>query len=336
MSKIEWWVTDMPNKHNAERRHHIPKMQFKVTNWAEYEAGLRRRGSLTLWITEEAIDAWNAEPRTTPGGQATYSDSAIQTCLMLRAAFKLALRQAEGLMSSVMELLGCKLAVPDHTTVSRRAIKLPSIARACVPEGPLHVVIDSTGLKVYGAGQWLADKHGRRAARQYRKLHLAVDVNSGEIVAVTLTGPDVDDPSQVAPLLDQIPGEIEQVTADGAYDGEPTYATIAARSADIEVVIPPRASSAPPTELGMDASRRDVHVHTVAALGRLGWQEVTGYGRRALVETTMGRYKALIGNRLRARNEAGRRTEAAVGAVVLNRMLAAARPHSVRTPRNAN
>lgn len=326
----------MPNKFNAARRHHIAKMKFKVTNWAEYEAGLRRRGSLTLWITESAIDAWNAAPRATPGGQATYSDSAIQSCLMLRTAFKLALRQAEGLMMSVVELLGCELAVPDHTTVSRRAIKLPSIARAALPEGPLHVVIDSTGLKVYGAGQWLADKHGRRAPRQYRKLHLAVDADSGQIVAVTLTGQDVDDPSQVAPLLEQIPGEIEQVTADGAYDGEPTYATIAARSADISVVIPPRTTSTAPSDLGMNASRRDVHVHTVAALGRLGWQEVTGYGRRALVETTMGRYKALIGPRLRARNDAGRRTEAAVGAAVLNRMLAAGQPNSVRSSRSAS
>ena len=326
----------MPNKFNAERRHHIPKMQFKVTNWAEYEAGLRRRGSLTLWVTEAAIDAWNAVPRATPGGQATYSDSAIQTCLMLRTAFKLALRQAEGLMTSVVELLGCELAVPDHTTVSRRAIKLPSIARAALPEGPLHVVIDSSGLKVYGAGDWLADKHGRRAPRQYRKLHLAVDADSGQIVAVTLTSQDVDDPSQVAPLLEQIPGEIEQITADGAYDGEPTYEAIAARNPDIAVVIPPRSSSTQPLELGTNASRRDVHVHTVAALGRLGWQEVTGYGRRALVETTMGRYKALIGTRLRARNDAGRRTEAAVGAVVLNRMLAAGRPNSVRTVREVN
>src|SRR5450631_1129398 len=310
----------MPYKHNAERRHHISKMRFHVTNWAEYEAGLRRRGSLSLWVTEAAIDAWNAAPRSTPGGQATYSDSAIQTGLMLRTAFELALRHAEGLMTSVVELLGCELAVPDHTTVSRRAIKLPSIARAALPEGPLHVVIDSTGLKVYGAGEWLADKHGQRARRDWRKLHLAVDAGSGQIVAAKLTGQDVDDASQVEPLLEQIPVEIEQVTADGVYDGEPTYATIAARSSEIAVTIPPRTTSTPVLELPMDASRRDVHVHTIAALGRLGWQRVSGYGRRALVETTMSRYKALIGPGLRARHEAGRRVEAAVGAVVLNRM----------------
>src|SRR5471032_1843372 len=270
----------MPHTHNAERRHHIAKMPFKVTNWAEYEAGLRRRGSLTMWINEAALDAWAAAPRSTPGGQATYSDSAIQTCLMLRTAFKLALRQAEGLMASVIELIGCELAVPDHTTVSRRAIKLPMIARAALPEGPLHVVIDSTGLKVYGAGEWLADKHGQRGRRRWRKLHLAVDAHSGQIVAVTMTDRDVDDASQVDPLLGQIPGEIEQVTADGAYDGEPTYAALATREPDIAVVIPPRAPSTMDPGLGMNASRRDVHVHSVAALGRLGWQQVSGYGRR--------------------------------------------------------
>ena len=233
----------MPRKLNAERRHRIPKMGFRVTNWAEYEAGLRRRGSLTMWVTQEAMDAWDAAPRSTRGGQSIYSDSAIQTCLMLRAGFKLPLRQAEGLMTSIVELLGCDLAVPDHTTVSRRAMKLPSIARAALPKGPLHVVIDSTGLKVYGAGEWLADKEGQRARREWGKLHLAVDADSGQIVAVRLTNQDVDDSSKVEPLLEQIPVEIEQVTADGAYDGEPTYATIAARGAEIEVTIPPRARS---------------------------------------------------------------------------------------------
>jgi len=163
---------------------------------------------------------------------------------------------------------------------------------------------------------------------------LGVDAHSGQI-AGTLPDQDVDDASQVDPLLDQIPGAIEQVTADGPYDGEPTYEAIASRDSDIAVVIPPRASSTPPLELGTDASRRDVHLHTVAALGRLGWQEVTGFGRRALVETTMGRYRALIGTRLRARNDAGQRTEAAVGAAVLNCMLAAGRPSSVRSVRGA-
>ena len=125
----------MPHKKNANGRHHIPKMRHAAANWAEYEGGLRRRGSLTLWITDEAIAAWAATRRATPSGQATYSDSAIQTCLMLSAAFKLALRQAEGLMLSVVELLGCELSVPHHTTVSRGAARLESITRGPLPRG---------------------------------------------------------------------------------------------------------------------------------------------------------------------------------------------------------
>jgi IS5 family transposase len=134
------------------------------------------------------------------------------------------LRQAQGLMVSVFELSGVSLAVPDYSTVCRRATKLPSISLGGLPKGPLHVLIDSTGLKVYGAGQWLVEKHGQRSRRCWRKLHLAVDANTNPIVACVLTEQNVDDPSQVGPLLDQIPPDIEidQVTADGAYDGEPT------------------------------------------------------------------------------------------------------------------
>ena len=162
----------MPYKHNADRRHHIPKMAFKVENWPEYEAGLRRRGSLTLWIEESALGAWQT---VGPVGQARYADTAIQTSLMLRAAFKLALRQTEGLMASVLTLMDLTISAPDHTTVSRRAVRLPVARPASLPHGPLHVLIDSTGLQVYGAGQWLEAKHGVKSRRKWRKLHLAVD-----------------------------------------------------------------------------------------------------------------------------------------------------------------
>src|SRR5882757_1403695 len=204
-------TSPMPHKHNADRRHHIPKMSFKVQNWPEYEAGLRRRGSLTLWIEDTALECWQTWG---PGGQARYSDAAIQTSLMVRTAFKLPLRQAEGLLASVLTLMDLTISAPDHTTVTRRPIKLPVIQPAAVPRSPVHVLIDSTGLQVYGAGQWLEAKHGAKSRRKWRKLHLAVDAASGMIVAQTLTDQDADDPSQVAPLLDQIDGKIAQVTAD--------------------------------------------------------------------------------------------------------------------------
>ena len=154
----------MSHKHNAERRHHIPKMQFKVTNWAEYEAGLRRRGSLTFWITPEALSSWQAPKRTTRGGQPRYSDLAIETALTLGLVFGLRLRHTEGFLVSALKLMGLDLAVPDHTTLSRRArtwrtMNRPNV-RSIAKTGPVHILIGSTGLEVYGAGQWLAEKHG--------------------------------------------------------------------------------------------------------------------------------------------------------------------------------
>ena len=327
----------MPNKHNDKRRHHIPKMKFSVKNWREYDAGLRRRGSLTLWVTDEAMAEWQAAPRLSPGGQPCYSDLAIETGLMLRLAFHLPLRQTEGLMASIFELLKVSLCVPDHSTLSRRAMNLTSISKGCrLPAGPVHLLIDSTGLKVYGAGEWLQEKHGARARRTWRKLHLAVDADTGMVMASTLTENDAGDPSQVAPLLDQIDAEIGSVTADGAYDGAPTYDMVATRGKDIAVIVPPHATAVLSDAAGHCPSQRDRHIALMKAKGRLGWQEETGYGRRSLVETTMGRYKAIIGPGLRARSLPGQRTEAAVGVAVLNRMLHAGRPNSVRCANKAS
>jgi transposase len=206
-----------------------------------------------------------------------------------------------------------------------------SISKGCVlPDGPFHLLIDSTGLKVFGAGEWLQEKHGAKARRTWKKLHLAVDADTGMIMASTLTGNDVGDPSQVAPLLDQIEATIASVTADGAYDGMPTYAVVAARGEDIRVIIPPHVTAVLSDEAEHIPSQRDEHILLIAARGRLGWQKETDYGRRALVETAMGRYKAIIGSRLRARSLIGQRAEAAFGVAVLNRMLNAGSPDSIR------
>ncbi len=146
-----------------------------MTNWAEYDAALRQRGSLTVWFSEEAIEGWKAAARRTPGGQASYSDLAITTALLLRAVFRLALRQTEGLIGSVLQLLGLELPVPDHSTIARRArtVTLPSAPRSS--GGPLHLLVDSTGLKLCGPGEWLIEKHGTKKRRSWRALHIGMD-----------------------------------------------------------------------------------------------------------------------------------------------------------------
>src|SRR3954469_15513304 len=197
----------MPFKANADRRHRIPKQRRRITNWAEYDAALRQRGSLTVWFTEAAIAAWHAEPHTTPGGQPHYSSLAIATALTLKAVFRLALRQTEGLIGSVIRLLGLALSVSDHTTLSRRAETLEVTRPRSGPE-PMHLLVDSTGLKLCGAGEWLVEKHGTRRRRAWRKMHIGVDADTGRIVASELTTHDVDDGSQVGPLLDQVTGAV--------------------------------------------------------------------------------------------------------------------------------
>ena len=214
----------MPFKLNQDRRHHIPKQKHKVTNWREYDASLRQRGSLTVWFSAEAIEGWRAAPRTTRRGQPWYSPLAILTALTLRAVFRLALRQTEGLIGSILHLLGLDLAVPDHSTLSRRAetLEVPRPGTRRNAE-PLHLLVDSTGVKLCGASEWLTEKHGTKMRRSWRKLHLGVDADTGQIVAAALTSPEADDAAQVGPLLEQISGPVASFTGDGAYDQESVY-----------------------------------------------------------------------------------------------------------------
>ena len=319
-------------KHNATRRHHILRARYRVTNWASYEAGLRRRGDLTFWVDEAALAGWQAPRRSTPGGQRRYSDLAIELVLTLRLVFHLALRQAEGFARSVLALLGLHLAVPDHTTLSRRGRAFAGRQpRVRAGTGPVHLVLDSTGLELFGQGEWCAAKHGR-LRRRWLKLHLGVDAGTGEIAAHVLTDGDSDDAAQAPALLRQCEGTLASLTADGAYDRDPVYQTAAAQQPGlpIEVVIPPKADAVLSTADPDQQSPRDRHVQLLAERGRIRWQRTTEYGRRNHAETTMGRYKHLIGPKLHARSRPAQHSEVALGVQALNRMIRTAKPLSVR------
>jgi hypothetical protein len=319
----------VPFKANAARRHHIPKQRHKLTNWAEYDAALRQRGSLTVWFSDEAIAAWRAVPRTTPGGQPHYSALAITTALTLRAVFRLALRQTEGLIGSILQLLGLDLSVPDHSTLSRRAETL-EVPRPRSGSEPVHLLVDSTGLKLGGPGEWLVEKHGGRTRRAWRKLHLGVDAGTGRIEAVELTGHETDDGSRVGPLLDQLDGAVASFTGDGAYDRDDVYGAVAERHPEAAVIVPPRRDAVPSEAAETAPTQRDGHLRCIAEHGRMRWQKTSGYNRRALAEAAMSRYKRVIGDALRSRTDRRQAVEVAIAVRALNRMLELGRPESVR------
>jgi len=325
----------LPFKLNQDRRHHIPRQRHKVTNSLgallrsrpACDASLRQRGDLTVWFTEKAVEAWTAEPRTSRGGQAWYSPLAILTALTLRAVFRLAYRQAEGLLGSVVGLLGLSLRVPDHTTLSRRAATLKVRRLQPLSTGPMHLLVNSTGLKLCGGGEWLLEKHNTRTRRSWRSLHLGVDADTGQIVASTLTAKDVDDGSQAGPLLDQVAGPVASFTGDGAYDQDRVYASVAERHPDAAVVVPPRSTAVPSETAETKPTQRDCHLQFIAEHGRMAWQTGSGYTKRARIEATMGRWKQVIGDGLRAHTDVRRATEVAVAAHALNRMLEFGRPN---------
>ena len=199
--------------------------------------------------------------------------------------------------------------MPDHTTFSRRSVDLGVATALRKASGPVHVVIDSTGLKVFGAGDWLHEKHGGKPRRSWRKLHLAVDPDSGEILASELTTTDDGDASLVGPLLDQIDCPISAVFADGAYDGEPIYRSVAEHTPDAAVIIPPRSTAVPSDTAETAPTQRDRHIEMIEERGRLGWQRAVDYGKRSLAEVAMFRYKKLIGRGLHARTLPTQKTE---------------------------
>lgn len=319
----------MPHKFNAARRHKFGRKRYRVTNWAVYNENLRRRGDLTIWVTNDALEQWRAPRRSTPGGPRAYSDFAITTCLTLRAIYKLPLRQTQGLMRSIARLMGVEIPVPDFSTLSRRGqgLKLPEKPRIESTE-PIHLTVDSTGLKIFGEGEWLQNKHKTKArCKSWRKLHLGLDLMTGEIICADLTQDDVGDPSALPGLPDQIDETVTRFLADGAYDGAATSTLLKSCFGEtVEIIIPPPKNAVPSPQSMTDPTHRDRHISEIHARGRLAWQVSSGYNQRSRVEAQMGRWKGMIGPKLQARCFENQKTEVRIAVNVLNKMTGLGRP----------
>ena len=306
----------MPHKFNAARRHKFDKAQYRVINWAEYNESLRQRGDLPIWVSDEAQSVWSAPRRTSRGGQRRYSDLAIETCLTLRTAYRLRLRQTQGLMGSIGTRMGLDIRVPDYSTLSRRANGL-SIAQAVRQAGsvPVRLVVDSTGLEIFGEGEWLAQKHKIKGIRRrWRKLHRGLDLASGAIVCANLTHDDVGDSTALPGLLDQLDAPVTGFLADGAYDGASTRDLLRHRYGEtLDVVIPPPKNAVIRPQSARDPTVRDRHSAQIRSNGRMAWQVATGYNQRSRIETQIGRWKSVISPKLKSRSFSRQITEIQVG-----------------------
>jgi len=263
-------------------------------------------------------------PSGRPGGQQRFSDLAIETALTLRLVFHLPLRQTEGFVRSILTVMRAGLDAPDHTTLSRRSQRLVVGVHVVPAKGPVHLIVDSTGLSIVGEGEWAAAKHGGRGTRGWKKLPLGVD-RAGVIVAHALTEATVDDATVGIDLLGAAVGRVASVTGDAAYDTVAFYEAASARH--VRVVVPPT-RTAKVSRRGPRSSARDSVITDVETLGRRQWKKASGYHRQARVENAFFRYKSIISNGLRARSPGGRDVEASLGCSVLNRMTALGRPES--------
>jgi hypothetical protein len=301
------------------------KGQYRVKNWRAYDAALVRRGDVTVWFEESFLRAhWQPLGTGKRGAPVQYSDTAIQVLLMLKAVFKLPYRALEGFAGSLMKLMSLSLPIPDHSHLSRRAAGLDVVIPRRESEEALHVVVDSTGLKVYGEGEWKVRQHGIGKRRTWRKVHLALNAANREVIGVSVTTAAWTDGEMLGAVVDQVEGPIAQISADGAYDTHEAYAIAAARGA--RLVVPPRVDAVP-----WDAAHpRTKALGEIERLGRTIWKQEQGYHQRSLAENAMYRLKQLFGDRLASRCFEAQVTEVHVRAAVMNIMTSLGMSNSVR------
>lgn len=312
------------------------KARAKKIDWRRYNQALKDRGRITLWIEAETVEGWVDEPEIkTRGGQRIYSDAAITCALTMRSVFHLALRQAEGFCRSLLAETGRDLPTPDYTTLSRRCGTLDIPLPRSLPQGALDIVVDSTGVKVYGEGEWKVRQHGVGKRRTWLKLHLAIDVKTQAACATVVSSASVSDDEAFDALLDQIDGDLASVGGDGAYDKGKVREAIEARGADPR--IPPRRDARlqkkhSPSRMRRRAlAKRDDAIRRIEDLRRAQtggdlsrarqlWKQETHYHRRSLAETAMSRYKTIFGQAVRSRRFDNQTKELCLNIAAMNAM----------------
>lgn len=296
------------------------KDSYKVINWKDYNKSLCERGSLTLWLDENLCRRWSSlsEQKKVVGEQ-YYPDYLIELCLTLGKLYNLKLRQSTGFISSILQLMGFdSMSVPNYSTLSRRGSSLSINLRGHSSGKHVDLAVDSTGLKVFGEGEWKVRKHGAGKRRTWRKLHLGVDVATGQILSAELTENCVDDAQMTEDLLEDLETELRNFYGDGAYDAMKSRKAVKSKGGH-NIVPPPRnAVKSKKKTPSKETQERDEAVESIEKIGRKEWKEEVGYHKRSLSEVAMHRYKMINGDMLNARTFDNQKTEAMIGIKILN------------------
>lgn len=315
-------------KNNKKRLKDKPNEVYKLTNWSNYNASLKRRGSLMVWLSDDIEKWWYYQKDQKPGGEVVYSDKAIECCLTLKHLFNLGYRQTEGFIRSLFHLSGYYLKVPSYTQIQRRSKDLSvSIKVSQVTKGPIQLVIDSTGLKVYGEGEWKVRKHGWNKYRTWRKLHIASDGVDLEIVSLVLTNNQVDDAEGGKTVMDQVKCPIASVAGDGGYDKKTFRGCL---PKELPQLIPPRRDAVNSKGKVPEYHQRDVAVEKIKQTSREDWKKEIGYHLRSKSEVNMYRYKVAFGERMNARKLPFEKTEIRIKAKILNQFVELGMPKSYK------
>ena len=316
----------MPKQKQTQSRR---KELYRVKNWSEYEKALVQRGSITFWLSDDIEQIWLYVGEKQRGSQFDYSDKAIEIMLTLKEVFHLTNRGVEGFVRSLFGMMGIDLPVPDHSTLSKRG-KTLKVKLSKKASGSLNLVLDSTGLKIYGEGEWKVRKHGYSKRRTWRKLHLGADPENGEIQAVLLTENNISDDAVVKDLLEQSEQTLLACAADGAYDKRKVYDALNKHSPDVEILIPPRKNARIWQHGNSKAERlkRDENLRYIRKHGRQQWKNDSDYHMRSLAETAMFRLKTIFGNELSARLLETQSTQALIRCLALNKMTHLGMPES--------
>lgn len=305
--------------------------KYRIKNWQQYNQSLINRGNITVWLGEDIRDHWyNREHTGKQGKPIVYTDTAIETALTIREVFHLPLRQTEGFLNSLLTMMQVNLKAPDYSTLSLRGEVLPvKLSSINLSSEPLHIVIDSTGVKIYGEGEWKVRQHGWSKHRSWRKLHIGVDVSSQGIKAAQVTDNNVADSEVLPTLVNEITDRVKQASGDGAYDKRSCYKTLAAKA--IKAIIPPQ-KNARIWQHGNSLSpplARDENLRRIRQVGRSRWKKETGYHQRSLAETCVFRLKTIFTDKVKARKIANQTTEMLIRCKALNKMTLLGMPQTV-------